>query len=474
MKKAVLPIILVGALTLLTVIETNAINIFEISINSTGSISYSKGVGPFSIRIADIMTDITLPNFDDSAYSGYWKSALNDLVAASPNGEITHVQMRIFWYLSDGLINPVLGADNAGQIPIMQNWKRWIFGYTAPGQQPLPYGPSAIEQIHAKGMKLELGIAGAWGANGAARPKCADWGGREADYPDWIAAGGGEQFLENYKNKVVLPVANFVKDYLQDGDIFCISMEMNFPDSDFTWNHNAKWIEIIDLTRLIFKSAGKNILITSHQLGWYSDGTLGYNAVKLQDPNATLSPDQQGISGAAYLSDLDFITVAHWWLPMIHSTEVPAAGWSDNDIAWLTERWFSNPYFYKVGNGYNDHNEMGRDFIADYRALSHIMGRKVLMNSGYANRHGRIADNYDVFQPITADLMEQRVAWMTQLNAIKDPRSNIQTWCAGQDFERYCRDMSAYPNAIADESWRRSPAESGIISEINAIRGLIP
>lgn len=474
LKGAILPIL--GALTLITLMGASAVNIYETSLHSTGSILYSKTVGPFGLRIADMMADLLRPNFDDRWFSQYWKDALYDLAAASPDGEITHVQMRIWWRLSDGLINPVLGSNDGSQTLMMQNdnWKRWYFGYIAPGQQPLPYGPSAIEQIHAKGFKFELSISGAWENGDVVKPgKTATdngpcwWAAKEANFPVWVAAGGGEKFLDNYKNNVVLPVANFAKYYLQDGDIFSISFEMNYPTSDFTWSHNEKWNEIINQTRQVFRDAGKNIFITLDHCGWYDDFGLGYKAVKLQNPNATLTSDNQGISGAAYLSDLDFISFSHW-IPLISSKEVPAA-WTDNDISWLTNRWFDNKLFCKVGTGYNGVLGInGRDFIADIRALSQIMGKKVLMNTGYFSRHGRIAEDYWNVQPITADNMEQRVAWSAQLRAIRDPRSNYQVWCAGQDFERYCRDKAAQPDYI-DTSWRNSIAQQAIINEIDAI-----
>ena len=198
-------------------------------------------VGPFSIRIADMMVDLIPPNFDYGPYSNQWQAALDDLTNASKNGEITHVQMRIFWSLvkdqydnlGDNFITPKLGSNSSwnnswgGQWLVMinssgrttPNWKRWYFGYVASGEAPLAYGPSAIERIHAKGLKLELSISGAWGEGptGLAKPGGATcdiggWGKREADCPGW----NGDQFLDNYENNVLLPVANLIKDYLQD------------------------------------------------------------------------------------------------------------------------------------------------------------------------------------------------------------------------------------------------------------------
>jgi len=435
-------------------------------------------VKPFGIRSADMMADLLMPNFDDKWYATYWQEALDDLALASQNGEITHVQMRIWWSLalSDDFINPILGSTDGGQSIIMQdeNWKRWYFGYIAPGKSQLLYGPSAIDRIRQKGFKMELAISGAWGESGdlakpgGSKANIGGWGVKEADYPEWIAAGGGDIFLENYKNNVLVPVANFLKDYLEDGDIFCLSFEMSYPTADFTWNHNDKWLEIINEVRQIFRGAGKSIILTLDHCGWFDDFSLGYNAVKLLDPDAPLSSSNQGISGATYLRELDYISVS-WWLPLILESDM-RANWSDADVPWLTDAWFNNTNFDKVGTNYGGIPRVaGRDMIADLRALSQVMGKLVVMNTGWENRHGFLYTSPRRYSGSIPDNAEQRVAWAAQLAAILDPRSNFTSWCAGQDFERYCRDKAAQPDFI-DTSWRNAPAQSAIIDWINAIR----
>lgn len=419
-------------------------------------------VKPFGFRIADMMVDLLRPDFDDQWYSTYWQAALDDLVSASSNGEITHAQLRIFWRVDPNNRStweyPELGSNDPSQQIVMDNWKRWLFGV---GDPPLAHGPSAMERIRSAGSKLELCMSASWNPGTGTLADVIPvwyWGGREADYNF-----DGELFLDNYFNNVLLPVVNFVKDYLEDGDIFMLAFEMVYPTADFTWSHNAKWVSIIDTVRSIFRSAGKSIVLTIDHSNWYNDFGLGYNAVKLLKPDAPITSESPGISGASYLGELDFISLSHW-LPVILPSEVPAT-WSDSDIPWVTDGWFNNKNFFKVGTGYGGvSGELGRDFIADFRALSTIMGKKVLMNSGWENNHGDIARA----RTGITDNEEQRISWAAHLAAIGDPRSNFTAWCAGQDFERYCRDKTAYPDYI-NTSWRKASAESAIIEGIRAI-----
>jgi hypothetical protein len=466
----------------------------SVSINSTGLISNSVPneyeVTPFSIRIADMMTDLVNPNFDDRSSAMQWQAALDNLSAASPNGEITHVQMRVWWSLmidnqgnpGDNFITPRLGStDGIGnpwgtQWSIMMNdtWKRWYFGYIAPGQQPLPYGPGAIQRLRNKNFKLELAVSGAWGEGPTALAKpggdtcnIGGWGAREANFPNWIAAGGGDQFLENYKNNVLLPVANFVKDYLQDGDIFSLSFEMSYPTADFTWSHNAKWNETINAVRDVFSAAGKHIILTLDHCGWYDDYGLGYDAVKLLNPSAPLGSSNKGMAGAKYLANLDFISFSNW-LPLVLQSEMKTT-WADTDVPNLVNHWFANPNFEKPGTGYSAVPAVeGRDIIADCRALAQVMGKLILQNTGWESSHGFLYHSPNRVSGATVDLMEQRVAWAAQLGAIADNRSQWQTWCAGQDFERYCEDKATNPTNLG-ASWRNAPAQEAIISGIRSI-----
>jgi len=457
-------------------------------------------VQPFGFRIADMMTDLLPPNFDFEPEANAWQAALNDLKAASPNGEITHVQLRIWWSLlideygntGDNFITPKLGSNDGkgnewgtqwsimrrkmtstgNQIPADPNtpiWKRWYFGQGV----PLAYGPSAVERIHDAGLKVELAVSGAWGEGptGLAKPggdtcNIGGWDEKESSYPEWIAAGGGDQFIENYKNNVLLPVANFAKDYLQDGDIFSLSFEMVYPTADFTWSHNAKWNETINAVRDVFRAAGKRIVLTLDHCGWFDDTSLGYDAVKLQNPSAPLGSSNKGISGAKYLANLDFISFSNW-LPLVLQSEMKTT-WADTDVPWLVNHWFANPNFYKVGTGYGDVPAViGRDIVADMRALSQVMGKLVLQNTGWESSHGFLYNSPNRVSS-TVDLKEQRVAWAAQLGALDDNRSQWQSWCAGQDFERYAEDKATDPTNLG-ASWHNAPAQTAIIDGIRSI-----
>ena len=416
-----------------------------------------------------MMADLLRPDFDDKWYSTYWKEALDDLTAASSGGEITHVQLRIWNYYDAANQTdwnyPRLGSNDPGQSPIMEQWKRWYFGE---GDPPLAYGPCAAERIHMKGFKLEFCISAAWNPGQGTMADVTPvfkWGAKESDYPQF----NGTLFLQNYMDNVLRPTAEFLANdatWFQDGDIFMLSFEMVYPTADFTWSHNEEWKSMISTVRNIFRAAGKSIVLTIDHSCWYDDFGLGYNAVKLLNSSAPILPEEEGISGASYLGELDFISLS-WWLPVLLSEDIPE-NWTDQDIPWVADAWFSNKNEYKVGTGYRGvPGVLGRNYIADMRAFSMIMGKKMLMNTGWRNQHGRLAwttyggEKYP-------DNMEQRVVWAAQLAAIGDPRSNFTVWCAGQDFERYCRDKAAQPDFI-DTSWRNAPAQEAIMEGIRVI-----
>lgn len=465
MKGAIpLTICLVSVLTIGTF---SSALLSPLTIGSQGSIFIPEEdyVRPFGFRIADIMVDILLPNFDDRSYSSNWQAALDDLAATSPNDEITHVQLRIFWKIDPNnrstWEHPTLGSNDPTQQAVMNNWKRWLFGAGTPS---LAYGPSAVQRIRQAGFKLELCMSVCWnpgvGTLADATPVW-DWGGREADY-----SFNGELFLDNYLNNVLLPVVNFVKDYFGNGDILMLGFEMVYPTADFAWSHNQKWISIIDTVRSTFRSAGKSVVLTIDHCGWFDDFGLGYNAVKLRNAQAPISSNKPGISGASYLGRLDFISVS-WWLPLILSQEVPST-WNETDISWVSDAWFNNKNFFKVGTGYGGvPGVYGRDVIADFRALTVVMNKTMLLNTGWENCHGFLSTSPRRASS-TVDNQEQRLAWKAQLAAIRDQRSNYTAWCAGQDFERYCRDKAAQPSSI-DTSWRNAPAQEAIISDIRVI-----
>jgi len=470
MKRVTITVLVIFALTILFLHDTsNALLSKSTSISSEGSIFIPERfyVKPFGFRIADMMVDLLPPNFDDGGLSTAWQAALDDLASASSNGEITHVQLRTFWRVDPNnrstWENPELGAldEERMQQAMCENWKKWVFGSPEP-----TYGPCAAKRIHDAGFKLEFCLSTAWnpgvGTLADSIPVWG-WGGREADYNF-----DGELFLQNYMDNCLRPIAQFLasSQNFQNGDIFMLSFEMNYPTADFTWSHNEKWRSIINVTRGIFREAGKSIVLTIDHSGWYDDFGLGYDAVKLLNSSAPILAVEKGISGASYLGELDFISLSVW-LPLLpyNSSLIPAT-WNDSDIPWVTDLWFNNPCFFKVGTGYNGISGVyGRDFIADYRALSSIMqGKKILMNTGWRNGHGELTRSLIG----GADNQEQRVAWAAQLRAINDPQSNMTVWCAGQDFERYCRDKAMQPDYI-DTSWRKAPAEAIIIEIIREI-----
>jgi len=432
----------------------------------------SGSVGTFQFRIADFMADILVPDFDSQFEADIWQLALDDLRQASPNGEITHVQMRIWeTYAIDNdtggiVVPPHLGSSDYEQNRVMQNWQRWYFGFG----DPLIYGPSAAERIHNAGFNMEFSISVAWDQTNrntiTDNTRVFAWGARESDFPLF----DGELYLQYYMDNVLRPTAQFLASNpnFVSGDIFMLALEMVYPTADFTWNHNSQWFTMINETRQIFQNAGKDILLTVDHAGWFDDEGLGYNAVKQLNPEAPITSDRKGISGATYLGDLDFVSVS-WWLPLVLASEVPST-WSERDISWVTEAWFNNKNFDKVGTGYNGTLRIaGRNMIADMRALATVMNKRILLNTGWENRHGFIASSPRGGSNIT-DPLEQKLAWMSQLIALGDKaRSKPEQWLAGQDFERYTRDKSLFPDYI-DTSWWNAPAQSAIMAEIRAIQ----
>ena len=441
--------------------------------------SYTS-TAPFQIRIADMMADLILPNFDNSYYTTEWQACLDDLVDASPNGEITHVQMRVWWNYSSSDtigINPQLGSNDASQIPIMNTakWKQWYLGNGS-----VAYGTSAIQRLHAAGFGLEFAISGAWEGDvqkpgSAAYPPrgVGAWGASEygGSFPLWTAAGGGDTFLDNYYNNVIYPTAIVCAQspyWDQDKDIFFLSFEMSYPTSSFTWLHNAKWSEIISNVRTIFTANGKgNTRITLDHCGWFDDFGLGDDGMLLIAPTAPIT-GSGGISGCTYLADLDFISIS-WWMPIISSASVPAT-WSDADITTVINGWYSNFDCYKVGTGHGTvPGVLGRNWVEEFWALSNIMdGKKIVLNTGYENRHGMISTNPRRSTWTVPDAEEQKYDWIGQLRALTYSTSNYTYWLGGQDFERYVRDKAAYPTTM-DTSWRNSPAQYAIINEIYSI-----
>ncbi|UCG37046.1 MAG: hypothetical protein JSV64_01870, partial [Candidatus Bathyarchaeota archaeon] len=483
----------IGGLVALLLFETSVFSalLSQTIIRSSGYIRIgSPEVGSLNIWIADFMADLLSPNFDYSADASRWQDALNDLRDAQltppPNSEITHVQMRIWWDLNLGSgstvedwVNPYLGSSDAGQVPIMNNqqWQRWYFNR----DNDLQFGPSAAERIHNAGFKMEFTLSGAWNRDisDPSKPPPFFRGRREADYPEWIALGGGETFLRNYYANVLRPVAEFVASSPNfiDGDIFGVSFEMNYPEADFTWLHNDTWKRMISGgvnatpyldddpskpgVRKIFQDAGKSgVLITIHHQGWYDDFGLGYSAVKSINPNAPIPQTNQGISGATYLSAFDFIAISEW-VTVVRQVDAPPDGtpWDETGRYLFRDGWYNDLTYAKTGTP----SQQGRNLIEDFATLSEVLnGTKILMNSGYEARHYA-----GVTWPPSGSLdhTAQREAWAGHVLALSN-----QSWCAGQDFERYTEDKTARPTD-SRTSWRNALAQEVIISIISAIRG---
>ncbi|OYD16934.1 hypothetical protein CH330_01310 [candidate division WOR-3 bacterium JGI_Cruoil_03_51_56] len=420
----------------------------------------------YRYRIADFMVDLLSINLDDQGYANAWQQALNDLKTASPNGEITHVQLRTFWKIPD-ISNqstwntPVLGAYEDSQQVMCDNYKKWVFGYpTDPN-----YGPCAAKRIHDAGFKLEFCLSTAWTGTGTIADSVPVFhSGPEADYPTF----NGETFLTNYMDNTLRPTAEFLasNSNFENGDIFMLTFEMCYPYGDFCWNHNAKWISMIDEVRQIFTGAGKSsVLLTIDINGFYNDYGLGYDGLQLLIDNGLALDNQlpayyKGLTGATYLSHLDFISISYW-LAILTSAQIPAT-WTDNDVDTLIVPAFRNNLnWYKAGTGHGMVSGVfGRDIIQDFWAINQIMGKPILTNVGYRNAHEVLT------RPIgsggTIDAMAQKVAWVAQVRGF-----GSQPWCCGQDFERYCLDKDAHPTHI-DTSWRNAPAQDGIIQEIRA------
>ena len=436
---------------------------------------YAVNVNQYGIRIADFMVDILPPNLGNQYYANEWQKALDNLTTASPNGEITHVQVRTFWRIANVTNQtswnyPEFGANDGpsgGQQMMCDNWKKWVFGYPT---EPT-YGPSIAERIHNAGFKLEFCLGTAWAGTDTMAgviPVLHDQ--PEANYPSF----DGELFLQNYMDNVLRPTAQFLASNpnFKDGDIFMMSFEMSYPVAQFSWNHNAKWISMIDEIRQIFVNAGKpRVLLTIDTNGWWDDFGLGAAGLqKLID--AGLAPNNQfvagdiravGISGATYYSHLDFLSTSHW-VGLLTTSQVPTT-WDESYVdSLIIPAWHNDLQWVKAGTGHGMiSGQPGRDVINDYWAVSQALGIPVLTNTGWTNGHAHMASG----NPAgggggSYDNMAQKVAWMAQIKAIGN-----NSWSAGQDFERYCEDKST--GTSVSTSWRNSIAQPAIIQGIRDI-----
>lgn len=416
--------------------------------------------GAFKYRVADFMVDIISPNLDNQNYANLWQAALDDLVAASVNNEITHIQLRTFWRIPD-LTNsstweyPELGAydgPDGGQQLMCDNWKKWIFGDPEP-----KYGPCIAKRIHDAGFKIEFCLATAWTQYGTisdALPVFHRYA-KESDY-DF----NGELFLQNYMDNCLRPIAEFLaqNDNFGDGDIFMIAFEIGYSPCDFIWSHNDTWIRIIREIRQIFANANKTgVLLTADLNGWINDAELGSEL-----SNYKAYP---GITGATYLKELDFISFSFWIPPLTAEqmpNEVPVP---QSSLRYkVAKGWYENMNFYKRNTGFgNIPGEYGRNFMQDFHDLYLLFGKPIVINTGWENRHLYVTSAPRRITNIRDD-QEQAEAWAGLLMAFQP-----HEWCAGIDFERYADPPEA---GHLCTSWRRMPAEKEIIYWIRRILSL--
>ena len=438
----------------------------------------------YTYRIADFMVDILPPNMNSQSYANAWQDALNDLKTASPNGEITHVQMRTFWK-TPGDTGPDLddasswnypeeGAYDTynlprGQMGMAANWQSWIFG------DPAPTYDCAAKRIHDAGLKVEFCLGGCWGGTDTIAGMIPVFHeDAEADYPSF----NGTTFLTNYMDDILRPMAQFLasNDNFQNGDIFMLTFENWYhnQDVDFAWNHSDQWISMIEEIRQIFANAGKSgVLLTMDNTGWWDDFGLGATGLQVLI-DAGLAEDNQfdvgdtravGMSGCPYYSYLDFLSVSSW-IGLLLPEQVPET-WDESHVkSLIVPAWHNVLRFDKAGTGHGMiPAEEGRDLINDYWAVSQALGVPVLTNCGWTNGHSHLASSNPAGGSGGAyDQMAQKVAWMAQIRALG---GDSRGWCCGQDFERYCENKAS--GTSVNTSWRNAPAQTAIIDEIRSI-----
>lgn len=433
----ILAIFNVGVSALLTTQRT---------IPSSGFFGVPSDVEWFGFRIADFMpVRSTMPDMDDSIQTNYWQSALNDLVAASPNGEITHVQLRLYWTVDrtdyETMSYPYLGSGDSSQAILMNNWRSWYFGNPAPST-----GKSAIQRIREAGLKVEIGLSVSFipGDGVNIPPPFARYA-READFPGF----NGSLFVQNYWTDVLKPVAEQAAGFLEPGDVFFIGFENYYPEADHPRLHSSEYTSVIAQLRTVLPSG---VLISEHITGWYDDRGLGYNY-------------SEGFLNIPYLAALDMLAPS-MWNPWLRTEDLPATPEKIRDAH------FRNMRFVKTGTGYTLPNGTyvpavsGRDFMYDARLIYEKWGTRLYWNSGLRNIYGATTWDYPEHggTPSPEGEAEQAEFWAGRIMALSN-----QTWVAGQDFERYC-EPATYTGYTA--SWRGRQAETAIISGIRAVLGL--
>lgn len=412
------------------------------AIPSRGYISIPDEVPWFSIRIADFMpVRDTYADMDDSRQASYFQAALDDLASASPNEEITHVQLRLYWTIDrtsyETMSHPYLGSADPSQAELMNNWQSWYFGNPTPTT-----GKSAIQRIREAGFKLEIGLSVSWipGAAVNIPPPFSRYA-READYPGF----NGSLFVDNYWNNCLKPIAEAARDsgLLEAGDVFFIGFENYYAECDHPRLHSTEYMDAIAELR---STLPPSVLISDHITGWYDDRGLGNDY-------------SEGFLNIAYLAALDLMAPS-MWNPWLRTEDLPATA------AGIRDAHFRNMRFDAIGTGYNGVPRVpGRDFMNDAQLIYEKWGTKLIWNSGLRNVYG--ATTWDAPEhggvPSAEGEAEQAAFWAGRLMALSN-----QTWCAGQDFERYC-EPAAFGSYTA--SWRGRPAETAIIDGIRAVLG---
>jgi len=441
------------------------------SISSTTTTSMTTTTTPlptgmFNYRIADFMpVRVTQPNMDDPLPLSWWQQALDDLVAASPNGEITHVQLRGYWHCryNSGIEGeptyeewetPMLGSTDGqsyggSQWEVMQNWRSWYFCNPRPQNGA---GLCAVERIRNAGFKLEIGLSLAYRIEPNIPPAMRR-NQRERNHPNW----NGSKFIENYWNNALKPFAEEAAPWLEAGDIFFIGFENYQENIDHLQLHSAEYSNMIAQLRTILPPG---VLISDHTSSWYvgsgeEDSFLGLN----QDGTIRA---EGGLLNHYYFADLDLLEMSNW-NPWVTTSQLPT---DRNEVA---QGHFNNPNACQRGTGYGGVPCVtGRNIMDDFQRIYDEFGTTILMNTGYQNCYGQAASNVGSCLG-GRDENEQAEAWAGRLLALKMAIEQGYTWVAGQDFERYCEDISGDYTTYPVASWRNRPAQDEIINGIRSI-----
>lgn len=384
----------------------------------------------FDYRIADFMpVRNSYADMDDVVQAGYFQTTLNDLLAASPNGEITHVQLRIYWdYTRDAGMLPFLGSGDPPQINITNNFRRWLFGNPTPNS-----GKGAIQRIKEAGFKVEIGLSVSWGGDTVNIPPVFWKDRREADYVGF----DGAAWVNAYYNNCLLPLAQECANsgLITAGDIFFIGFENWVASADHPTIRSSNYSNVINQLRSVLPAG---VLINDHVTGWYNWEYWS-------------NPSGYHFRSIPYFSDLDLLTPSMWhpWL------QPPTP---------ITRENFAAGHFNCIPMG-------NRNFMQDCQTLYDLRGTPIMWNSGMRQTIDcayQATPESCYGSQTTQGLAEQAEFWAGRLLALKQAMDMGMMWVAGQDFERYCEPLSF---TTYTASWRGRPAQAEIIAGINAITG---